>query len=69
MRGHERGPVSRGGWDDIQRMDTWLELIEKEKALGRGIFHRAAELTGAGGAGQGDCAMCAGNRKILEARG
>ncbi len=63
--------LANGGMG-IQRMyvDTWLELIEKEKALGTGHLGP----TGVGNMprpmerGGCDCEVCAGNRAILEAR-
>ena len=64
--------LANGGMG-IQRMyvDTWLEVIEKEKALGTGHLGP----TGVGNMprpmerGGCDCEVCAGNRAILEARG
>ncbi len=63
--------LANGGMG-IQRIyvDTWLELIEKEKALGTGHLGP----TGVGNMprpmerGGCDCEVCAGNRAILEAR-
>jgi hypothetical protein len=69
---HDPMTRERGGMG-IQRMDvdTWLEVIEREKALGTGHVGP----TGAGNLprpmarGGCDCEVCSGNREILEAAG
>ena len=63
--------IRKSGGMGIQRMtvDTWLELIEKEKALGTGhILPCGGNLPRPEERGGCDCAVCAGNRAILEAR-
>ncbi len=56
----------------IRRMtvDTWLELIEKEKALGEGhILPCGGNLPRPEERGGSDCAVCSRNRGILEVGG
>ncbi len=63
--------IRAAGGMGIQRMtmDTWLELIEKEKALGTGhILPCGGNLPRPEERGGCDCAVCSRNRKILEAR-
>ena len=57
----------RGGCG-IQRMtvDTWLELIEKEKALGTGHILPTGNLPRPEERGGCDCKVCSHNRAVLE---
>ncbi len=63
--------IRKAGGMGIQRMtvDTWLELIEKEKALGTGhILPCGGNLPRPEERGGCDCPTCSKNRAILEAR-
>ncbi len=63
--------IRKSGGMGIQRMtvDTWLELIEKEKALGTGhILPCGGNLPRPEERGGCDCPTCSKNRAILEAR-
>ena len=63
--------IRKSGGMGIQRMtvDTWLELIEKEKALGTGhLLPCGGNLPRPEERGGCDCAVCSKNRAILEAR-
>ncbi len=63
--------IRKSGGMGIQRMtvDTWLELIKKEKALGTGhILPCGGNLPRPEERGGCDCPTCSKNRAILEAR-
>ncbi len=62
--------IRAAGGMGIQRMtvDTWLELIEKEKALGAGHLLPCGNLPRPEERGGRDCPTCSKNRAILEAR-
>ena len=63
--------IRKTGGMGIQRMtvDTWLELIEKEKALGTGhLLPCGGNLPRPEERGGCDCPTCSKNRAILEAR-
>ena len=62
--------IRAAGGMGIQRMtvETWLELIEKEKALGTGHLLPCGNLPRPEERGGCDCPTCSKNRAILEAR-
>ncbi len=63
--------IRAAGGMGIQRMtvDTWLEVIEKEKALGTGhLLPCGGNLPRPEERGGCDCPVCSHNRAILEAR-
>jgi len=65
-------PIQRQfGGAGIQRMsvDTWLELIEREKAAGTGHLSPIGNLPRPKDRGGCDCEVCSHNRDVLEAAG